>query len=299
VGSFSAFDDAGAGVVDQMKCPDITAFSTTAARGAGNAYSFPIYPNRPDYFVTASANYLKRAHPDVVRNAAIVWLDAGVAAINAKARIKGYESTGFRFVYEQAAQVLETSYKPFVVAMKQHNPPVKFVTMVADSQSIARLLQAMDQQDWYPEVMQFDLQVYSPSFLSLTQGTAEGALFWLNTAMFEEASANPEMRLYEEWLQRVVPGAQPNTFGLFAWSAGRLFQKLATRIGPGLTRAKLMAALRGVTSWDGHGLHPPMDLAHRLPSRCEVFGGIKGDRFVRQYPRSGFDCDDGGLVHLS
>ncbi|HJP65546.1 MAG TPA: ABC transporter substrate-binding protein [Actinomycetota bacterium] len=298
VGSFSAFDDGGAATVNRMQCPDMSAFTTTAERGAANAYSYPIYPNRPDYFVMASANYLARTHPDVVKNGGIIWLDAGVAAVNARARIDGYSRAGFRFVYQKAAQVLETSYTPFVIDMKQHQPPVKFVTMVADGQSIARLLQAMKQQNWYPEVMQFDLQVYTPDFLELAQGTAEGAMFWLNTAMFEDSAGNPELRLYQEWLQRVDPGAKPDTFGLFAWSAGRLFQQLATKIGPDLTRAKLMAALATVTAWTGHGLHPPMDIAHRLPSGCEVMGVIRNERYVRQYPGTGFDCRDGGVVHL-
>jgi hypothetical protein len=155
----------------------------------------------------------------------------------------------------------------------------------------------MDQQGWYPEVMQFDLQVYSPNFLEMAQGAGEGALFWLNTVLFEEVSKYPEMQLYLEWLQRVTPGAVPDTFGLFAWSAGRLFQQLATRIGPDLTRAKLVAALNGVTGWNGHGLHPPMNVARRLPGGCEVFGMVKGDRYVRQFPSTGFDC--AGLVHLT
>jgi ABC-type branched-subunit amino acid transport system substrate-binding protein len=298
VGSFSAFDDGGASTVEQMKCPDMSAFTTTAERGQSNPYTYAVYPNRPDYFVVASANYVKRTYPDVVKNAAIVWLNAGVAAVNARARIKGYESAGFRFVYQEPAAVLETSYTPFVVEMKNHNPPVKFFTMVADTQSIVRMLQAMDQQDWYPKTMQFDLQVYTPQFLDLAQGAGEGALFWLNSAMFEEAAKYPEMRLYLEWLQRVTPGAEPDTFGLFAWSAGRLFQQLATGIGPNLTRAKLVAALNRTTAWTGHGLHPPMDVAHRLPAGCELFGQVQNDRYVRRYPSTGFDCN-GGLAHLT
>ena len=298
VGSFSAFDDGGAKTVGQMKCPDMSAFTTTAERGQSNPYTYPIYPNRPDYFVVASANYIKRTRPDVIGNAAIVWLNAGVAAVNARARVKGYESAGFRFVYQEAAAVLETSYTPFVVEMKNHNPPVKFFTMVADTQSIVRMLQAMDQQDWHPAVMQFDLQVYTPQFLDLAQGTGQGALLWLNSAMFEEAAKYPEMQRYLEWLQRVTPGAEPDTFGLFAWSAGRLFQQLATQIGPNLTRAKLVAALNATTAWTGHGLHPPMNVAHRLPAGCELFGEVRGNGYVRRSPPTGFDCT-GGLVHLT
>jgi ABC-type branched-subunit amino acid transport system substrate-binding protein len=298
VGSFSAFDDAGAPVVDQMRCPDMSAFTTTAARGESNPYTFAIYPNRPDYFVIASANHLKHARPDVVRNAAILYLNVGVAAANARARIKAYTDAGFQFVYQQAVAIVEPNYTPYVIAMRDHNPPVKFFTMVADTQSIVRVLQAMDQQDWYPDVMQFDLQVYSPTFLQLAQGTAEGVQFWINHVIFEEASANPELQLYEEWLQRVTPGAVPDTFGLFAWSAGRLFQRLATSIGPNLTRAKLVSALKGVSAWDGHGLHPAENVAARLPSPCELFGVVKNGAFVRQYPSGGFDCSDGGLVRV-
>ena len=39
------------------------------------------------------------------------------------------------------------------------------------------------------------------------------------------------MALYLSWLHQVSPGAVPNFFGLFAWSAARLFVEQAVALG--------------------------------------------------------------------
>ena len=43
------------------------------------------------------------------------------------------------------------------------------------------------------------------------------------------------MALYRAWLDQVKPGATPNYFGLYAWSAARLFVEQAVALGGKLT----------------------------------------------------------------
>jgi hypothetical protein len=64
------------------------------------------------------------------------------------------------------------------------------------------------------------------------------------------------------------------------------------------SRPKLVAALKGMRAWDGHGLHPAEDVAARLPSPCELFGVVRDGAFARQYPSGGFDCSGGGLMKV-
>jgi hypothetical protein len=116
--------------------------------------------------------------------------------------------------------------------------------------------------------------------------------------MIEEASGNPEMRLYTDWLQRASPGATPDYFGLHSWSAFRLFQKLATEIGPELTRAKLLAALKATKEWGGNGMHAPHRTGEKTPSTCNIYLAVKSGKFQRLSPASGFDCS-GGLFRAS
>ena len=102
--------------------------------------------------------------------------------------------------------------------------------------------------------------------------------------LIEEAGSIPEMKLYTEWLQRASPGATPDFFGIYAWSAFRLFQKLATQIGPDLTRAKLLAALKATKEWGANGLHAPHQTGAKIPSSCNLNLVVRGGKFVREFP---------------
>ncbi|MFN2590519.1 MAG: ABC transporter substrate-binding protein, partial [Actinomycetota bacterium] len=166
-----------------------------------------------------------------------------------------------------------------------------------DYQSIARLTQAMQQQNWFPDVMDWDSVVYDSEFLDRAQGSANGSLFFMNTAMIEEINGNPEMQLYRDWLGRVSPGSAPDYFGLYAWSAARMFQQLATKIGPNLTRDALFAQLKGLHSWDGHGLHAAHDIGKKTASNCFMYGKVTTNRFVRVFPGSGWTCGYGPLLN--
>jgi hypothetical protein len=98
------------------------------------------------------------------------------------------------------------------------------------------------------------------------------------------------MKLYIDWLQKASPGATPDYFGLHAWSAYRLFQKLASEIGPDLTRKKLFDALKATKEWGGNGMHGPHQIGAKLPTTCNLYMEVKGGKFQRMAPASGFDC---------
>ncbi|MGH2728432.1 MAG: ABC transporter substrate-binding protein, partial [Actinomycetota bacterium] len=253
---------------------------------------YPAFPQRADRLAIGMANYIKKNYPQVIDHAAMLYLNAGVTKANALQRKEGYESVGFKFkLYE--VQVLEANYGPIVQRMKDDG--IRYVNMVANYQSIQKLLTAMDQANWYPEVRDFDSVAYSPNFLTVG-APAEGAILFLTTAISEEASTNPEMQLYIQWLNRVAPGAKPDFFGFYAWSAGRLFAKVHQDVGAKITRKAFLEAVQKVHSWDGYGLHVAHDIGAKLISPCFLYLEVKGGRFVRKHPSSGFECNMGGLV---
>jgi hypothetical protein len=167
--------------------------------------------------------------------------------------------------------------------------------MVSDFQNIVRLQKAMSQQGYVPKVRDWDSVAYDPDYILSGGPAAEGSMIFLNNALFEERT--PEMQLYVSSLQRSKPGAKPDYFGLYAWSAYRLFQKLATQIGPDITRVKLFAALKATKTWDGSGLHGPHEIGAKRPSPCNIYVTVKSGKFVRSDPTSGFRCD-GGLFAI-
>jgi ABC-type branched-subunit amino acid transport system substrate-binding protein len=287
VGSMSAFDDGSAAPGEACGIPDITAISTNPQKyKAKNTY--PAAPNGGDKVVTTPARFVKTRYPDVIKKAAMLWLNQDVTRTNSASRMKAYRTEGFDFIYQQEVQVLEADYTRFVIEMR--NRGVQYVNMVSDFQSIVRLQKAMRQQSYLPKVRQWDSVAYDPDYLAAPE-PVEGSLVFLNTAIVEEASSNPEMQLYSTWLKRTKPGAAPDYFGLYAWSAYRLFQKLATEIGADLTRPKFLAALRATKSWGANGLHAEHNIGAKQLSLCNLNLIVRGGKFVRQHPAKGFDCN--------
>lgn len=293
VGSMSAFDNGGASTGEQCGIPDVTAIAVNPARQeASNVYAAnPLSPHR---FAIGTANWIKKTYGNsVIQNAAMLYLNAGVTKVNAQQRMEAYKTVGFKWTYVQEVQVLEANYSPFVQKMKERK--IKYVNMVANYQSIQKLLNAMEQNEYYPQVRDWDSVAYSPYFPSIGK-PAEGSLVFLTTAMSEEASTNPEMQLYEQWLSRVAPGAKPDYFGFYAWSAGRLFVKVHEMVGAKITRKKFFEEIRKIHSWNDNGMHATHDIGNKIMSPCLLYVEIKNGKFVRKAPASGFMCNQGGII---
>jgi hypothetical protein len=97
---------------------------------------------------------------------------------------------------------------------------------------------------------------------------------------FEEASSHPETALYLDWLQATKPGAVPDFFGVYAWSAARLFVEQAAKLGGKLSRASLVTAVRGVDNWTANGLHSPQHVGPKHTGECFRLLQVKGGKFV-------------------
>jgi len=301
VGSMSAFDDGGASAGQDCGIPDISAITVNQARSdATNVY--PAYPVGPHHFATGWGLYIKNTYPEAVQTACFVTLNVGVSVQNGQQRINALTKLGYRFVWTGQTQVVQANYTPFVQQMKDHD--CHFIDMLADYQSMVRFQQAMQQQNWYPQIRVWDSAAYSPAYL--TQGGSAvnsvtgvacsvnpqpcPSYVFINTSLFEEASSNPELQLYETWLQRVAPGAQPDYFGEYAWSAGRLFIKAAAAVGAHLTRSALLAELKTIHAWNDFGMHATHDIGNKLEANCYLYVETVNDRFVRKTPASGWTC---------
>ncbi|MGH9305335.1 MAG: ABC transporter substrate-binding protein [Acidimicrobiales bacterium] len=293
VGNTSAFDNGGASAIDACGIPNIAAIATTNA-SAQSADTYPAYPTNPNVFVIGPAKHIAAAYPNAVKHAALIWIDQATTSYLAQKELAAYSSVGFNFVYKTSVSVVETNFTQYVIAMK--NAGVQYITTQSDAPTIVRLSLAMQQQNYEPQVRDFYSVAYDPAFIAQGQQAVEGDLVFVNTALFSEASSSPGMQLYLSWLKRVDPGAVPTYFGIYAFSAGLLFQKAATMAGPKLTRKGVLAALAGIHSWSADGLHAPHDVGNKTPSPCFVYMKIQGGQFVRNYPASGFDCS-GGLYH--
>jgi len=92
------------------------------------------------------------------------------------------------------------------------------------------------------------------------------------------------MALYQAWLQQVKPGATPTVFGLFAWSATRLFVEEATKLGGQLSRETLVRSLGRVRGWTANGLHSRQDVGAKVTTECERILVLRNGRWEQESP---------------
>ena len=99
---------------------------------------------------------------------------------------------------------------------------VELVVYVGPYQNTVKLQQAMEQQGFDPEVFLQDATIYDDDYVEQAGSLGDGTFVYSSTDLFDDMQ-NKEMALYRSWLDQVSPGAVPNYYGLYAWSAARLF----------------------------------------------------------------------------
>lgn len=268
VGSMSAFDSGGAATAQHCGLPDLRSAAVSDARNActtcfgAQATDLHAFQNAvPDFF-------LKHYHA-ATQHAAMIYVNAAASVLNAHTQQRVEEKRGMRFVYSSSFDVAEFNYTPYVAKMKQNG--VRWVQFVGSQDEAVRLAQAMQNANFKPQVFLLDPTAYNPTFVKSGGSAVDGAFVFIDFTPFEEASSSTELRLYEAWLQQAAPGAVPSYFGLFAWSAARLFGEQAAALGGHLTRAALVSRIRRVKAWTDHGLHAPQEVGTKVNSSCWRF----------------------------
>jgi len=268
VGSMSAFDSGGARTADDCGLPDIRSQSVSDVRNDCRT-CFGAQATQLHAFQNAIPDFLLAHHHAATQHAAMIYVAEAAAVETAKYTRLAEQKRGMNFVYDTSFDVAEFNYAPYVQAMKDKG--VRLVQFIGSSDQAVRMAQAMKTYQFTPDVFVQDATAYNQTFLANGGSAVDGAYVYVNFRPFEDAGSNQEMKLYREWLQQVAPGAVPSYFGLFAWSAARLFTEQALALGSDLTRANLVRRIRGVTSWTDHGLHAPQPVGPKTNSSCWRF----------------------------
>jgi ABC-type branched-subunit amino acid transport system substrate-binding protein len=277
VGSMSAFDSGGAATAAKCGLPDLRSANVSNERQACSS-CFGVQSANPGTFQNAVPDHIIKNYPDAAKNAAYVWINAGVGPLNAQNQARAMERRGMHFVYQRGIDVSEFNYAPYVQQMKDKG--VKYVQFLGAYQQAVRLAQAMQQQGFKPDAFVLDPTGYDPRYVQSGGSAVEGTKIFINIAMFEEARSNKEMALYQQWLQQVKPGATPTFFGVFSWSATRLFVEQAIALGGRLTRQTLVDRVRTVDNWTSNGLHSPQHTGPKETGDCWRWITLKGGSWV-------------------
>lgn len=276
VGSMSAFDSGGAATANACGLPDLRSVITSPERQDCKS-CFAAYSIRTNLIPDAAAKWFAQKYPTAVKNAAFLYVNAGAAPVNTKSQAAGYEKgAGWKVTYLQGIDVAEFNFAPYVQQMKSKG--VKIVSYTGPYQNSVKLQQAMQQQGFKPDAFFQDPTIYDKRYLEQAGSVAENTYIWAANDLFENKN-NAEVQLYLSYLQQVKPGAVPNYYGLYAWSAARLFVEKAIALGGKLNRAALVQAVRSTTSWTGNGAHTAMNLGTANTPPCLKIAQYKGGRW--------------------
>ncbi len=275
VGSMSAFDSGGAGVAQGCGLPDIRTAAVTATR-TNCSTCFGTQGTGPGEYSNGPYDWMVANHKSASQKGAFLYLNAGAAAENAKTQIAVGAKRGVKWLYTSPVDVTEFNYGPYVQQMKSKG--VQFVQFIGAYQQSVRLAQAMQSASFKPEVLMYDPSVYDDNFIKTGGSAVDGAVVYISFTPLDESQ--PELNLYKKWLQQAAPGARPAFFGMFAWSAARLFTEQLLELGGKLTRASLVQQVKGVSNWTGRGMHAAMQVGPKHPPSCLRFMQVKGGKFV-------------------
>jgi ABC-type branched-subunit amino acid transport system substrate-binding protein len=287
VGSMSAFDSGGAATAQGCGLPDIRSATTTPERrDCGTCFAAQAVD--PTLVNSAMPKWFVQKYADASQHVGFVYINAGAAAVNAELMRNAYNAAGWKVDYYQGIDVSEFNYAPYVQQMKDNG--IKLVVYLGPYQNTVKLLQAMQQQGYQPDAFYQDATIYDQRFVEEAGELGNGVFSWTTTKLFDDFNVK-EMALYRSWLDQVKPGAVPNFFGLYAWSAARLFVEQAVALGGKLNRESLVNALAGVKDWTGNGLHVPQQVGAKVTANCGAMIQLN-DGVWKQVSEGEYLCGD-------
>ena len=95
---------------------------------------------------------------------------------------------------------------------------------------------------------------------------------------------------YVEWMNRVAPGLPQDLFSIDSYvGAKAFFEALEGLPGP-ISREALVQQLMSIESYDAGGMFGPIALGKELNKGCFMGMIVRGGKWERWAPASGFLC---------
>ena len=274
VGSMSAFDSGGAQAAQDCGLPDVRAMAVTNERRACTT-CYAASAGSTGQVSYALPAFVLQNYGDAGQHAGMVYLDAQSGEQDAEDNVNALTARGMHFDVVEGIDVAEFNYAPYVQQLKDKG--VQVVVFVGAYEQSVRLRQAMQQVGYEPKLYLRDASDYSHDFVVSGGDAVDGTVVYLSFVPFEDAPPDSEMGRYLSWLHQVDPSAQPDFYGVYAWSAARLFVERAAALGGQLTRSTLLDAVGATRHWTAHGLHAPEEVGSKdIGSACLRFIELSG-----------------------
>ena len=298
VGSLSGLDGCVGKVIQKYpKIPNV--FQILDPRLSGIANTFAPSP-RPLGQSIGPYRFISDKHPGAVQKLGFIVNEQ--TSFSSTQLLGGLKKLGGAVAYTRTTNVTkETNYTADIIKMRSAG--VKWVSLDGlDIKTISRVLDAMKQQNWRPEVIT-SAPAYDGNFFSIADpAAAEGVLLPLGTAMFlvEDRATSKGVDEYLTWLEKVHPGSKADLFGMNAWAAAKLYFDALLKVGPNADSELVSAEVGKVTDYDADGAIATASPGNRTPATCWIVAEIKNGKYQRIEPADkGFSCEGAEFVPLS
>lgn len=318
VGSLSLQDGEGTEFLQDPSCriPDFPALANTPARRDSNL-TFLTNPQRNLFYDVSTLRYVadqtRALDPQADLRVSDVQIDQGTFTVRNQ-RMKeaarnigfipgvSYSSTSGQAVENQAQALLDFE--------------VETLVWTADAQRLAELLVSIgelteaDPQLEGPRFVVCDEGCYDPAFVDAVGEYGNNVYLSIPHRLVTDSDI-AEMREYLFWLNETNPDAQPTSYSVHAWAAGRLFEQAVNlSVGTGsaeedfdaLNREGLIEAARQIENWNGRFLFGSFARpTSSLPGDCTIVVNLQDGEWVQVRPESElerFDCDPDNLTIL-
>ncbi|MET3963468.1 ABC-type branched-subunit amino acid transport system substrate-binding protein [Marmoricola sp. OAE513] len=280
IGSVSILDSGGASTAQRCGIPDLRSVSLSNERVRCNV-CYPMQSSRTGYIGIGPYVQMRKENKAASENAAFLYLNTGGSPVLAQGYAQVAKAAGWKVKMIQGIDTADFNYGPYVQRMKGLG--IKYVHFVSATPQAIRLARAMRDAGFTPEIYQLSQTQYTREYTEGVGANGDGSLISLPHGMFNQPNA--EMKLYLTWLQQVRPGADPSSFGVFAWSAMRMFIENASQLGGKLTRASLLKEVRKERKWTANGMHLNMDVGGKTTYTCAYLTRLSGGTW-RHAPKS-------------
>jgi ABC-type branched-subunit amino acid transport system substrate-binding protein len=257
--------------------------------------NFSVTPAEDGGAPIAPFNYYKGKFPEEIKAVGTLYGDVPASKAAHDAYLRVGEQVGWKILYNRGYAATETDFTADVVRMRQSGVKIVFLA-ASEPKTLARITKAMKQQSFDVPIITQAIG-YEKQLITLGGDSVEGMYTTILYTMFqgEDSAAMPEVKLMNQWLQKVKPGYSPDVYALLAWASGRLLFTAMQKAGPRATRAQVIDAVRRLGPFDTFGLMAPANPGAKTPATCIVVVQLRHGHYERvDTPPTGFRCDLGG-----
>jgi ABC-type branched-subunit amino acid transport system substrate-binding protein len=283
-GGFGGGDVGAADIMAKQKIPGVIVPSGKAASDVPTIFDInPRYHNEPT--AIGKYRYLRDQGATAV---AMVYLAVDQSRAEANMQRALMEKAGLKIVLVHELPLSTLSFDS--AARKVANSGASYLFFIGDSNSNATMARAMADTGYKLKVHEVMVFGYGGNFIERAGDASEGVSTWIRYLPVEEASTNPSLAKFVEWMTRAAPGEETDSFAADSWVATKaFFDALEALPGP-ITREGLVAQLTKFNNFDAGGMYGPINLGAKRTNFCFVGMKVVGGKWKRMAPSRGFAC---------